>query len=268
MAVTSVRFPPARVAGGNPHRTRRRIVLAVLVLAFWGYLFGAARPAWAHAELIGSTPANGSGLATSPSEIRLRFSERVNAVRDGVTLLDSAGAVQVVGTPSSGLELVLAVIQDRFPTVSTPSLWRVVSADSHPIHGAFVFSVGDAVAVALPGGAQSDVDSGLAAAFWLARWLGYAGLALLAGGRVFPDRVLAQRMGLTPGPPHRRHRLADQRGVRRRGACPARPLQPGRDPGRRGRSRDWPPPRCAAATAGSCSPGSPCSPWAACWRWR
>jgi copper transport protein len=179
MVVTnSVRFPPARAAGGNPYRW------FVLAFIFAGYVLGPAQPAWAHAELIGSTPANGSRLETAPSEIRLRFSERVNAVRDGVTLLDSAGAVQLTGTPSSGAEGVLAITKPLPDGVYTV-LWRVVSADSHPIHGAFVFSVGDAVVTALPGGAQFDVDSGLAVAFWLTRWLGYAALALLAGGVCF-----------------------------------------------------------------------------------
>ncbi|WP_203910717.1 copper resistance CopC/CopD family protein [Rhizocola hellebori] len=159
-------------------------MLALLTFSFVGYLLGAAQPAWAHAELIGSTPANGSRLAEAPAEIRLRFSEKVNAVRDGVTLLDSAGAVQLVGTPSPGSESVLAITKPLPDGVYTV-VWRVVSADSHPIHGAFVFSVGDAVVAALPGGAQSDVDPGLAAVFWLARWLGYAGLALLAGGVCF-----------------------------------------------------------------------------------
>jgi len=180
MAVTSVRFPSVHWAGGNPHR---RLLLTALVLFFAGYLLGAAKPAWAHAELIGSTPANGSRLATAPAEVRLRFSERVNAVRDGVTVLDSSGATRARGTPQPvpNNEVTLTLpggLPDGVYTV----LWRVVSADSHPIHCAFVFSLGNAVAASVPGGAQSDVDSGLASVFWLIRWLGYAGLALLAGG--------------------------------------------------------------------------------------
>jgi copper transport protein len=62
--------------------------------------------------------------------------------------------------------------------------YRVVSADSHPIGGAYTFSVGHATATPTPGGADdgSDVvDVGLG----LARWLGYAGSALGIGGFAF-----------------------------------------------------------------------------------
>src|SRR5688572_79858 len=164
MAVTSVRFPSARHrAGGNPY-------LAVLALFVIGALLGTAKPAWAHASLVSSTPANGSRLDVAPAEIRLRFSERVSAVRDGVTVLDSSGGTRTKGTPQAvpNNEVVMA-LPGNLPDGVYTVVWRVVSADSHPIHGAFVFSLGDAVAASVPGGAQSDVDSGLAFAFWLTR---------------------------------------------------------------------------------------------------
>jgi len=160
-----------------------------LIAALTAVLAAPAQPAYAHAQLTGTTPANGARLDTAPAEIVLEFSERVNLVRDGVRLLDAAGAVRDTGPavvdPTTGRRVRMSVPAGLGTGTYTVS-WRVVSADSHPIHGAFAFGVGDVQVVALPdSGAQATSDPGLATAFWLFRWLGYAGLALLSGGLAF-----------------------------------------------------------------------------------
>jgi len=77
-------------------------------------------------------------------------------------------------------------VSDVLPDGVYTVTWRVVSGDSHPIHGAFVFSVGDAVAAPLSGaGSRTDADPALGAVFVAFRWLGYAGLALIGGGVLF-----------------------------------------------------------------------------------
>jgi copper transport protein len=173
---------------------RRAAVEFGLVAALAGILVGTfagpAQPAYAHAQLVGTTPANGARLDTAPAEVVLRFSERVVLVRDGIRLLDATGST-VGGAgpariePSTPAEVRLPVPAGLGTGTYTVS-WRVASADSHPIQGAFVFGVGDVTVVPLPdGGAQAAADPGLAGVFWLFRWLGYAGLALLAGGVLF-----------------------------------------------------------------------------------
>jgi copper transport protein len=61
--------------------------------------------------------------------------------------------------------------------------WRVVSADSHPVSGAFTFSVG--APSAAPTGDPVSTDRGLQVALGVARWAGYLGSALLVGGVAF-----------------------------------------------------------------------------------
>jgi len=168
---------------------RRAAVWFGLVAAVAGVLVGPAQPAYAHAQLVGTTPANGARLDTAPAEVVLRFSERVLLVPDGVRLLDATGAVRGAGPariePSTPEEVRLPM-PAGLGTGTYTVAWRVVSADSHPIHGAFAFGVGDVQVVPLPdSGAQATADPALAAAFWLFRWAGYAGLALLAGGALF-----------------------------------------------------------------------------------
>lgn len=155
--------------------------------------------AWAHAELVETTPANGTGLETAPREVTLRFTESVNPVRGGFSLLDDDG--ETIATPSAraaegdGARIVMPLpgsLDDGVYVVS----WRVVSADSHPIHGAFVFSVGDARAAPLAdAGAQSGSNSLVELAFWLFRLLSFASLALVVGGGFFV--VVCWRPGLS-----------------------------------------------------------------------
>lgn len=68
--------------------------------------------------------------------------------------------------------------------------WQAVSADSHPVSGAFTFSVGapSETTAAVP---EQEAGGGLVGALYgVARYLAYAGFVLLAGGAVF---VLACR---------------------------------------------------------------------------
>jgi copper transport protein len=164
------------------------MTVAVLVGLVWAVALP-ARPAGAHAGLVGTAPANGESVAVAPTEILLRFTEPVAPVPDGVALVDANGerrhrepARVVPGAPRDVVLPVPTGLGDGVYTVT----WRVISADSHPLHGAFVFGVGAAALAALPdGGARTDGDPAVAAAFWLFRVLGYVGLAALGGGLLF-----------------------------------------------------------------------------------
>lgn len=161
----------------------------VIGLVTFAALIGLAPAASAHAELLGTNPSNGEHLATAPSEIVLRFSENVTPVRDGFGVLTGQGKKafdtqgELVAGDSTRVRLpVPANLLDGVYSVT----WRVVSADSHPVHGAFVFSVGSAQAAPLAGsGAESGSDPVVGVAFWLFRWVGFAAVALLVGGVFF-----------------------------------------------------------------------------------
>ena len=172
-------------------------VIAVVVMTV-GLLLLSGGQAWAHAELVETTPANGTQLDSGPREVVLRFSESVNPVRDGFSLLGDGG--ETIATPQAH------VVPDDATRISMPLPaalddgvyvvgWRVVSSDSHPIHGAFVFSVGDARAAPLAdAGAQTGSDRLVEIAFWLFRLLSFVSLALVVGGAFFV--VVCWRTGL------------------------------------------------------------------------
>ncbi|UJB46690.1 copper resistance CopC/CopD family protein [Streptomyces sp. A1-5] len=170
----------------------RRLLVVLAVLC--GVLAAGIAPAAAHAALTGSDPAPGSVVAHAPEQVALTFSEGVAMGDDSLRVLDPqgrrvdrgklrdlcSGSVVKYG---AGLPPGLA---DGTYTVA----WQAISADSHPVSGAFTFSIGapSRTAAAVP---QQQVGGGLVGALYeIARYLAYAGFVLLAGGAAF---VLACR---------------------------------------------------------------------------
>jgi copper transport protein len=147
------------------------VVLLVMQLLLAG-------PASAHAELLGTTPKNGERLATPPAEVTLRFSESVGVINGGLRLIDSATGEQVTTPPAraAGDSIVLPMPSD-LPDGAYLVSWRVISADSHPVAGAFSFGVG---ANAAPVADETTI-TGAPWQMSLARWLGYLAFALIAG---------------------------------------------------------------------------------------
>ncbi|MFU8853574.1 copper resistance CopC/CopD family protein [Micromonospora sp. SL1-18] len=175
---------------GAGRRTDSCRVAAVALLLGLATLIGlqtwAAGPAQAHAELIGTTPPNGAHLDAAPAQVTLRFSEAVTPVRGGMRVLGPDGGTLRSGQPhADGGTVTFSLpggLGDGIYTVA----WRVSSADSHPIEGAFIFSVGAAGrSPAMMGIPAPPGQPGLGVAFGVVRWLGYAGAAALAGGVAF-----------------------------------------------------------------------------------
>jgi len=144
---------------------------------------GVAPAAWAHASLEASTPADGAELAAAPHQVSLHFSESVQVNRDGVSVLNSAGARvdnhdAHIGTAA---DQVVVTLHPDLGRGSYLVSWHVISADTHPVSGGFSFGVGTAAVAVAPAGGVSAVD----AAQVLSRGLVYAGLVLAVGGGVF-----------------------------------------------------------------------------------
>jgi copper transport protein len=187
------------------------VAACVGLVAGW-FLVGVlgAAAASAHAELLGSTPADGQRLASAPTEVVLSFTEPVTVPDSGLGVLDRAGQRVddgSVGHPAGRSDQVRIGLRPRLPAGAYLVTWRVVSADAHPIQGGVSFTVGDAAPLsaqdrtAIAGGSGTGQAGMLLA---VARWAGFAGLALLVGGLVF----------LTVSWPDGRHEAAPSRLVR------------------------------------------------------
>ncbi|MFI7102897.1 copper resistance CopC/CopD family protein [Streptomyces sp. NPDC050161] len=168
--------------------------LLIVVGALLGVLFGGAAPAFAHAALTGSSPAQGAVVDHAPEQVALSFSEGVAMSDDSIRVLDPKGKRVDRGK----LRDLCSGETVKYGTGLPPGLpdgtytvaWQAISADSHPVSGAFTFSVGapSATKAPLP---QQEAGGGLVGALYgIARYLAYAGFTLLVGGAVF---VLACR---------------------------------------------------------------------------
>jgi copper transport protein len=148
---------------------------------------GALAPASAaaHATIVETTPGDTSVLKAQPREVRLKWSESVDLGAHAVRLLDGAGkeirtaaARHGPGGPSTAVLALPPGLANGTYVIS----WRVVSADSHPVSGAFSFSVGAPTAVLFSaGGSSSAVVRAIDA---VGRGVAFLGLAVTIGGAV------------------------------------------------------------------------------------
>jgi copper transport protein len=168
----------------HPKVAVRRVVplLACVCLV----LLGTAGPAAAHAVLVATQPSSLAVLPSAPHRVTLTFGEQVQVSPDGVRVLapdgsrvDDRHAGQVDGHGDTvGVGVTATAAQGTY-TVA----WRMVSADSHPVSGAFTYSVGHTSATTAP--PPSSGSTAVTVLYWTSRVLGYAGYALLVGAVAF-----------------------------------------------------------------------------------
>ncbi|MGW1745369.1 copper resistance protein CopC [Streptomyces sp. NPDC002092] len=167
----------------TPRRVR---TLALLFLAVLGMLFAAAGPASAHAALTGSDPAQGVVVDKAPSQVTLTFSEKVATSEDSLRVLDPKGKRVDTGKPSNVSGTSYAVpLHSGLPDGTYTVSWQVVSADSHPVAGAFTFSIG-APSTTTVSVTDRTVGGGIVG--WLygfGRYASYAGFIVMVGGAAF-----------------------------------------------------------------------------------
>ena len=101
-----------------------------------------APSAFAHSVLIGTQPGNDVVVPESPDEVVLEFNEAVDASLGSLRVIDGQGAQVDSGevTQPVATEVAVGIDSELAPGTYTVA-WRVVSADSDPISGAFVFHV-------------------------------------------------------------------------------------------------------------------------------
>jgi len=165
----------------------RRLALALGVVAVAVPLAFAAR-ADAHAVLESSFPAAGQVVAAgrSASVVELRFDEAVEVSLGSVRVVAANGHRVDLGRvyhPGGASSRVAVGLRSGLAEGSYLVLWRVVSADSHPVAGSFTFSLGHVGPVAA--GAAGSSGGSVAVALGVDRFVGYVGLVTLLGGVVF-----------------------------------------------------------------------------------
>jgi copper transport protein len=168
-----------------------RRVLAPALVAVAALALPAA--AWSHAALLRTTPAASVVVSSPPKSIGMVFSEAVEP-RFAIVSVTDAGAHQLAAGPArrsssnvDELDVALKPMREGWYLV----VWRVISADGHPVRGAYTFAVGPnqgpAPQFVIPTLSETAATPSLIAA----RWIMF--LALLAALGLFVLRIAIAR---------------------------------------------------------------------------
>ena len=117
--------------------SRIALVAAMLVLLVPGL-------ALAHLALTGSTPAEGAHLAAAPREIRLTFSEEVEAAVARIRLLGANGgevAISAIRQPTDSAQVLVTGITGALEAGAYTIEWQVIGQDGHPVRGTIPFVI-------------------------------------------------------------------------------------------------------------------------------
>ncbi|MEU3522877.1 copper resistance protein CopC [Streptomyces sp. NPDC038707] len=160
--------------------------LLLLLLAVTGALLAGASPASAHAALTGSDPAQGVVAGRAPTQVSLTFSEKVAMGDDSVRVLDPRGTPVQTGAPAHVSGTTYAVkLKNGLAKGTYTVTYQVVSADSHPVAGAYTFSVGAPSPTVVAGTAPAAGGGAVGGLYAVGRYVSYAGFLVLVGGAAF-----------------------------------------------------------------------------------
>jgi copper transport protein len=169
--------------------TKRVLQISVGSVAVFLLLLGTAGTASAHAQLESTDPAASSVLLVAPTQVALHFGEPVEidfgslrVLGPGGERVDSGGTHHLDGDSHA----VAVSLPSNLAHGAYVVAWRVTSADSHPVHGAFVFSIGSdhgAGRAATVASALADQTGSAAVGFlyWVIRFAAFSGLLVLVG---------------------------------------------------------------------------------------
>jgi hypothetical protein len=122
----------------TPARTRLLRAAASVLVTAAALLPGAA--AQAHDVIESASPADGSTVATVPASVVLTFDHTPIEVGTEILVKDPTGTNQADGPARIVDTNVTQALKPGAPAGKYTVVWRVVSADSHPIEGTFTFT--------------------------------------------------------------------------------------------------------------------------------
>ena len=127
------------IAGAEEQPTRRQANLGLM--AFMAMV--GARPAWAHAHLVGATPPVDGTVRTPPKLVTISFTEKLEGKLSSIVVKDATGRRVDGGdtrlADSAGKTLTVT-LRDLAPGTYSVA-WTAASVDTHRTTGTFGFTV-------------------------------------------------------------------------------------------------------------------------------
>jgi len=157
-----------------------------------GVLCAPAAMASAHAVLDNSAPTSGATLEESPPQIVLDFDESVETSLGYIKLYSSNGnKIQLPPAKSDAADAsIIRVVPPILAADTYVAVYRVVSADGHPVEGAITFRVGtgqlsNVSSVIENALKETRTSTFLKAAMALMRLISYIAVSVVLGGIFF-----------------------------------------------------------------------------------
>lgn len=184
---------------------------AAPLLAVLGLLLFVVPSAWAHAQLVETTPASGATVPSEPALVVFDFNQAVGGTLGAVRVYDAQGNQVDNGTvvhPGGRQSRIGVGLRANLPDGTYTATYRVISADTHIVYGGMVFNIGHAGAAprfSVTGLIERDrTGSVTAVAFGAVRVADYIAIALAVGGLAFLLLVWARALPTVAGDEDRR----------------------------------------------------------------
>ncbi|WP_187399624.1 copper resistance CopC/CopD family protein [Micromonospora sp. AP08] len=194
MTVMTAAVRRRTAAGADRRRVARLGAAAGLLVTLVALLLAPATPASAHAVLVSSSPAASAVVPSAPAEVVITFSEGVRKVPDKVRVIAPDGSRADRGEPTFKGAVVTIPVDPSGARGTYLVSYRVISADSHPVSGAFTYSVGAPSTPPTDTGTDTRANPVVGNAVKLAKYLGYAGLLLLVGPALVLSALWPRRL--------------------------------------------------------------------------
>ncbi|MGN9764288.1 copper resistance CopC/CopD family protein [Micromonospora sp. SD12] len=185
------------MAGMNVANRRpiaRLLAIAGLLVTVVALLIAPAGPASAHAVLVSSSPIASAVVSNAPAEVVLTFSESVRKVPGKIRVIAPDGSRADRGEPTFEGTVVTVPVDPAGARGTYLVSYRVISADSHPVSGAFTYSVGAPSTPPVDSGDDSRADPVVGNAVKVAKYAGYVGLLLLVGSALVLAALWPRRL--------------------------------------------------------------------------
>ena len=123
--------------------TRLLGLAAVAILAFGlsAVALTSAGPAWSHATLVSSSPADGEQVPVPPSRVSATFNEPMQTQFAAMTLIGPDGGQYGAGEPAVDDTVISVAVRPGGPAGDYTANYRATSADGHVVSGSWTFRV-------------------------------------------------------------------------------------------------------------------------------
>ena len=180
-----------------------RNFLRIVFVAIACVLCAPAAMASAHAVLDNSVPTSGATLEDTPLQIVLDFDESVESSLGYIKLFSSSGKrVQLPAVKADASDAsIVRVVPPTLAQDSYLAVYRVISADGHPVEGAITFRVGAGAVSNLASVIEtalqdSETSNVVKVAMALMRFISYIAISTVLAGIFFLLGSDAPRKGL------------------------------------------------------------------------